>query len=79
MNNNEEFVNEITNESQCNAIAKILMDGGSITPIEALRLCKCFRLSARIHDLRHKRGMNIVSEKITTPDGKHVAQYKMAI
>ena len=73
---NENF-NKTKSESQCKRIAEWLNKGKSITQLEALHLFGCFRLSARIHDLR-ERGMNIVMEKIVTPTGKYVASYKLA-
>lgn len=41
-------------ESQCKMILFYLKEYGSITPREALQLCECMRLAARIHDLRSK-------------------------
>lgn len=42
-------------ESQCDAILDYMQTHKQgITPIDALGLCGCFRLSARIWDLRHK-------------------------
>lgn len=80
MKTNEEFVNEESNESQCSKILGVLLDGGAITPLEALTKFGCFRLSARIHDLRHKQGFdNIVTEKVRTSNGKLVAQYRLAL
>ncbi|MBQ1819186.1 MAG: hypothetical protein II120_03210 [Bacteroidales bacterium] len=71
---------EHTTDSQCSAILEHLKKGLSITPIEALSLCGCFRLAARIHDLRHKQGFdNIVTERVLTRSGKYVAQYRLAI
>ena len=71
---------EHTTDSQCSAILEHLKKGLSITPIEALSLCGCFRLAARIHDLRHKQGFdNIVTERVLTSSGKYVAQYRLAI
>lgn len=46
-----------------------LQTGKAITAIEALRNFGCFRLAARIYDLR-KEGHSIVS---MPPDGQHVA------
>lgn len=77
MKENEEFVNEESNESQCSKILAVLLDGRSITPLEALNLCGCFRLAARIHDLRD-RGNDIITETITTNSGKKVASYRLA-
>lgn len=44
--------------SQSKQILKHLEDGNSITPIEALSLFGCFRLAARVKDLRDE-GHNI--------------------
>lgn len=71
---------EHTTDSQCSAILEHLKKGLSITPLEALSLCGCFRLAARIHDLRHKQGHdNIVTERVLTSSGKYVAQYRLAL
>ena len=78
MNTNEEFINEASNESQCNQIAQWLHEGKTITQMEALDLCGCFRLASRIHYLR-ERGENIIREMITLPSGKRVAQYHLAV
>ena len=39
-------------KSQCDVILQHLKSGKSLTPLDALRLYGCFRLAARIHDLR---------------------------
>ena len=49
--------------------------GGPITPMMALREYNCFRLAARIFDLRNK-GVAIVTDKITR-NGKTYAQYRI--
>lgn len=42
-------------DSQCDAILRYMeTHKQGITPIDALDLCGCFRLSARIWDLRHR-------------------------
>lgn len=74
---NEEYINEQSTASQCAAIKEYLEKGLKITPMIALDLCGCFRLSARIHDLRHKYGMNILSERVKS-NGKQFAQYELA-
>jgi hypothetical protein len=51
------------------------MSGKSITGIDALSLYGCFRLAARIHDLR-KKGYNIHEETITN-NGKRYSKYSM--
>ena len=68
---------EHTTETQCSAILEHLKKGLSITPIEALSLCGCFRLAARIHDLRDQ-GNDILTDTITTQSGKKVAAYRLA-
>jgi len=48
--------------SQNDQIAKHLKKRGTINPLEALHLYGCFRLAARIYDLRSK-GMIITTEE----------------
>lgn len=67
-----------TNQSQADAILAHLEKGEGITPMDALNLCGCFRLSARIADLR-KRGYDIVSTKVKVDGGKYVARYHLAV
>lgn len=51
-------------ESQADAILRYMeTHKKGITPIDALELCGCFRLSARIWDLRHK-GFTIESRPV---------------
>lgn len=59
--------------SQSDAILEHLKAGNSITPVDALRDFGCFRLAARIDDLR-QRGHDIetVTEK---RNGKKYARY----
>lgn len=77
MNTNDEYKNEEAAATQCSRILDHLKSGLTITAIEALDLCGCFRLSARIHDLRHKQGVNIITERVTR-NGKTFAQYRLA-
>lgn len=49
--------------TQNQQILKHLQDGNSITPIDALNLFDCFRLGARIYDLK-AQGFNIHTELI---------------
>ena len=58
-------------------ILAMLEKGRSITPIQALDMFNCFRLGARIHDLRNA-GYNIKTTQYKTPSGKYVAKYKLA-
>lgn len=60
--------------SQTQAILRALQKR-PLTAIDALKLCNCFRLAARVKDLRND-GHNIVTETITQK-GKHFAQYRL--
>ena len=66
--------------TQCAQIKAHLQSGRSITPLEALDLYGCFRLGARIYDLR-KEGMDIERQmrSYKNADGKRVAfaEYRM--
>ncbi len=59
--------------SQCRLILQHLQVH-PITAMDALSLYKCFRLAARICDLK-KEGHNIDKRMIETQTGKKVAQY----
>tara|TARA_Y100001937_G_scaffold706_1_gene854 strand:- start:448 stop:645 length:198 start_codon:yes stop_codon:yes gene_type:complete len=61
--------------SQNKQILNYLLKGKKLTPIDALEKFGCFRLSARILDLR-KEGYDIITENITK-QGKTFAQYSM--
>ena len=63
--------------SQNTQILSYLKQGKKLTPITALNKFGCFRLSARILDLR-KQGHNINTENITK-QGKTFAQYSMEV
>lgn len=60
--------------AQSDQILAALLRGEKITPLEALYKYGCFRLGARIWDLR-QAGHKIKSETHVTPDGKRVAVY----
>lgn len=62
--------------SQNKQIADYLNKGKKLTPIEALNKFGCFRLAARIADLRNE-GMNIVTRTIKLENKKQVAQYSI--
>lgn len=66
--------NEATSQSQESKILDYMLRGHRITPLEALDLYGCFRLGARIADIR-KRGFSVQSEFVTTPTGKRVKAY----
>jgi len=59
--------------SQSNRIARHLLAGKTLTPLGALRLFDCFRLGARIYDLR-RAGMPIESATVKRK-GKRFARY----
>lgn len=61
-----------TQEDQILDLLKERPEG--ITPGDALNEVGCFRLAARISDLK-KKGYRIKSERYTTPRGAHVARY----
>jgi hypothetical protein len=48
-----------------------------VTPMEALAGCGCFRLAARIKELR-QQGYDIQTKSLILPSGKIVAQYVLA-
>jgi hypothetical protein len=62
-------------ESQQTAILNWLKTGQSITPYQALITLNCFRLSARIYNLK-KEGYPIKTTMITK-DGKTFASYSL--
>lgn len=63
--------------NQSEMILEHLQSGKTITPLESLELFGCFRLGARIFDLK-KQGYSILTEPFDLPDGKRVARYKLA-
>lgn len=60
-------------DSQNALIKGWLLNGKSITPMEALNMFGCFRLSARIANLRDE-GLPVVTDMVTIND-KRVARY----
>ncbi len=60
-------------DSQNALIKGWLLNGKSITPMEALNMFGCFRLSARIANLRDE-GLPVVTDMVTMND-KRVARY----
>jgi hypothetical protein len=53
-----------------------MLKRGPVTAMDALNTCNCFRLAARIKDLRDA-GHEIETTTIETQSGKHVAQYHL--
>jgi len=62
-------------ESQESQIREYLETGRSLTPYQALVKFSSLRLSARIHRLKTRDGVNIDSEWFETPTGKRVKKY----
>lgn len=62
--------------TQNQKIANYLNKGKSLTPIQALNKFNCFRLAARISDLRNE-GMLIKTKIITVKKGVNVASYSL--
>ena len=73
MNINE---NNKTSRSQTDLILEWMKEGNSITPLEALNRFKCFRLGARIADIK-KKGYIVYSEFVTTDSEKKVKRYHL--
>ncbi len=68
-----------TTKSQKRKILAHLQSVGAITPIEALNLFGCFRLSGRIKELRDEgNAIETVMIEVPSPFGgiKKVAQYR---
>ena len=53
-----------------------MLQRGPVTAMDALTEVGCFRLAARINDLR-RDGHDIVTTTIETNGGKHIAQYTL--
>ena len=64
-------------DSQNALIKGWLLNGYSITQMEALNQFGCFRLAARIADLRDQ-GFKIETKIVTLENGKRVAMYMSA-
>ena len=66
-------------ESQNEQIRKYLESGKSLTPLDALYQFGCFRLGARIYDLR-KQGMTIKARTVQITSAgkkKHITKYSV--
>ena len=61
-------------KSQTDKILDYMLDGHSITPLEALNRFGCSRLAARVADIRAK-GYLVYAEFITTVSGKRIKRY----
>lgn len=63
-------------DTQCNHILMLLRQGKSITPADAISF-GCFRLAARVKDLR-ERGVHITTIKEKNANGSYHARYVLA-
>lgn len=63
--------------SQATDILNHLQTVGPLTAIDALNQFGCFRLAARINDLRQS-GHNIKTEDVKLPNGKTIFKYSLA-
>ena len=68
-------MNNKSEETECNMILDYIMEHGSINPAEAFLELGCYRLSARIKDLRDE-GYDIVTV-MEQKNGKRYARYKI--
>lgn len=62
--------------TQADMILQHMREKGPITPIQALQLYGCFRLAARISELK-ERGISISTEVASGDNGKHWARYSL--
>jgi hypothetical protein len=62
--------------TQAGRILRFLQDGQRLTAIDALELFGCFRLAARIHELR-REGWGIAERTVETASGKRIAEYSL--
>tara|TARA_B110000503_G_scaffold131107_1_gene205258 strand:+ start:447 stop:701 length:255 start_codon:yes stop_codon:yes gene_type:complete len=62
--------------TQSQLILDQLKAGQIITQIDALKIAGCFRLAARVFDLR-REGHDIETVPVHTDTGKYIASYKL--
>jgi hypothetical protein len=62
--------------TQAGKILAYLQAGYAITALDALQRFGCFRLAARIHELR-REGWQITERMVETANGKRVAEYSI--
>lgn len=61
--------------SQAQQILDHMERGEAITPLDALRLYGCFRLAARVADLRDSG--HTIDRQLIRKDGKTYAEYRL--
>lgn len=62
-------------EAQTAQIRRALDAGRKLTPLDAWRDFGCFRLGARIYDLKQE-GYPVERRMVETDEGKRVAEYR---
>jgi hypothetical protein len=62
--------------TQAGRILAHLRAGNRLTALDALESFGCFRLAARIHELRNQ-GWQIAERMVETSSGKRVAEYSL--
>lgn len=62
--------------SQTDKILSFLLAGNAITPLESLERFGCFRLGARIWEIK-KRGHEIETRMVSVKSGVRVAEYRI--
>jgi hypothetical protein len=68
------FMSKMKTDSQPTAILRHMMEGRTISPLEALGVYKTYRLAAVIHRLREE-GFNIETRIKRDPKGRRFAEY----
>lgn len=63
--------------TQSDMILNALLAGETLTPLDSLKRFGCFRLGARIWDLK-KAGYKIEMNLVDVGNGKHCASYKLS-
>jgi len=62
--------------TQAGRILRFLQEGHRLTPLDALELFGCFRLAARVYELR-REGWAIAERTVETASGKRIAEYSL--
>lgn len=63
--------------SQNQRILGYMRLNGSITPLEAIRRFQCYRLGARIYELK-RAGYSITARKVKSKTGKFFSRYSLS-
>lgn len=64
------------NPTQTTKILLYLKEGNKLTGMDALNLFNCWRLGARIFQIR-EMGFNVIMKLITTNTGKVIGEYSL--